>query len=345
MRTRSSVIPFLVAFLLVASSQAQVSDGTYRALRATNSARVAALGGMVLPFHDGDIQTATFNPSAICPAMHNQLTFSYVGDFNVKSNFASVQYARDIEKLGSFCGSLQYNNYGAFTETSAGGDVMGTFTCSDFAFTLGWGRELTDKWSIGANLKYAGNQYESYQSGAIGVDVAATYWAYSDWAFSLAARNIGRQIYSNFELEDKWLPFSLDFSASKKLEHLPLTVIFAYNDMQKWDKSPMQQNLSYDVITGEVSEEGKAMRFAKNLFCHVAFGGEVEVGKNLVLRAAYNYGVHNKMTAPEVRDLTGFSAGFGIKVKMFEIDYARSRFNIVGSPNFLTVRIDMSKFK
>lgn len=345
MRKHISLLLITIAVMLAASSHAQVNNGTYRALRSTNSARVAALGGMVLPFHDGDIQLATYNPSAICPAMNDQLTVSYVGDFNVKSNFAAVQYSHTFDKVGSFCGSLQYYNYGKFTETTQGGDVVGDFVCSDYALTLGWGRELTDRWSIGANLKYGVNQYESYSSGALGVDVAATYWSYTNWAFTLAARNIGYQIHSNFESDAKWLPFSLDFSVSKKLEHLPLAIIVAYNDIQKWNQYPLQQNATHDVITGELVQENATKRFFKNLFCHFAIGGELEIGKNLVLRGAYNYGVHNKMTVPDSRDLTGFSVGFAVKVKMFEIDYSRSRVNIVGSPNFLTIRVDLSKFK
>ena len=53
------------AFLMsIATLQvsAQVANGTYRALTDANSARVVALGGLPLPVHDGDLQTAVFNP-------------------------------------------------------------------------------------------------------------------------------------------------------------------------------------------------------------------------------------------------------------------------------------------
>ncbi|MCQ2321715.1 MAG: type IX secretion system protein PorQ [Bacteroidales bacterium] len=343
MRKNLSYIMLFAAMFLAVSARAQVSNGSYRALRATSSARVAALGGLVLPFHDGDIQTATFNPAAICPGMNNQLSFSYVGDFNLSSNYAAVQYAHDFEKTGSFCATLQYFNYGDFTETSEGGNVLGEFNASDYAFTLGWGRELTDKWSIGANLKYAGMQGEIYSCGALGVDVAATYWSYSDWALTLAARNIGHQLFcKNYDNNNGWMPFSLDFTASKKLEHLPFTFVFAYNDIQKWNQLAKEEE-QYDPISGDLIQESGTRRFFKNVGCHFAIGGELEIGKNLVLRAAYNYGTHNKMTVPADRDLTGFSIGFGVKVKRFEIDYARSRCSIVGSPNYLTVKVNLNK--
>ena len=338
----------LMLSLITLHVNAQVSNGLYRALTDANSARVVALGGLPLPMHDGDLQTVVFNPSSISPEMNNQMVLSYVGDFNIGTNFATAQYSHTFEKLGSFAASVQYYNYGSMQYVSESGNVDGsTFNVSDYAVTLGWGRELTDKWSIGANLKYAGVQYESGQAGALGVDVAATYWSYSNWAFTLTARNIGRQIYSReLNVTNKWLPFSVDFMASKKLNHLPLTIILGYKDIQHWNKlykDPLDLSGYYDPITGQYQEPSKASKFCTNLGCHLVVGGELALGKNLFLRASYNYETFRNMGVPEKRSLVGFSVGFGVKIKAFQLDYARSRNNIVGSPNFLTLRVDLSK--
>ena len=339
----------VLILLLVTQSNAQVGNGTYRALTDANSARVVALGGLPLPVHDGDLQTAVFNPSAISPEMNNQIALSYVGDFNIGTNYATAQYSHTFKHLGSFAASVQYYNYGNMQYASESGQTDGsTFSVSDYAVTLGWGRELTDKWSIGANLKYAGLQYETGRSGALGVDVSTTYWSYSNWAFTLAARNIGRQLYcQEMYLENKWLPFSLDFMASKKLDHLPLTIILGYKDIQHWNKlydDPLDLDGNYDPITGQMKEPTLAARILTNLGCHLIIGGEMALGKNLFLRASYNYETHHNMDVPEARSLVGFSAGFGVKIKAFQIDYALSRNNIVGSPHFLTLRMDLSKF-
>ena len=343
---------FLLTIMLGLGSlclKAQVTNGTYRALTDANSARVVALGGLPLPMHDGDLQTAVFNPSAISPEMNNQLTLSYVGDFHLGTNFGTAQYSHTFDKVGSFAASVQYYNYGNMQYASESGQTDGsTFNVSDYAVTLGWGRELTDKWSIGANLKYAGLQYESGRAGALGVDVAATYWAYSNWAFTLAARNVGMQLFSQeLYMVDKWLPFSLDFMVSKKLDHLPLTIIMGYKDIQHWNKlydDPLDLEGNYDPITGTMNEPSKVGKFFTNLGCHLVIGGEMAIGKNLFLRASYNYETHHKMDVPEARTLVGFSAGFGVKIKAFQVDYALSRNNIVGSPHFLTLRLDLSKF-
>ena len=350
MKRTKYIIWALVLSIIALQANAQVNNGLYRALRDASSARVAALGGLPLPMHDGDLQTTVFNPSSISPEMNNQVAMSYVGDFKMGTHFGSVQYSHTFDKVGSFAASVQYYNYGNMLYASESGYTDGsTFNVSDYAVTLGWGRELTDRWSIGANLKYAGVQYETGRAGALGVDVAATYWSYSNWAFTLAARNIGRQLFSQeLNVENKWLPFSLDFMVSKKLHHLPLTIIAGYKDIQHWNKlydDPLDLAGYYDPITGEYNEPSKASKFFTNLGCHLLVGAELAIGKHLYLRAAYNYEAHHTMSVPEKRSLVGFSAGIGLKIKAFQIDYARSRNNIVGSPNFLTLRIDLSKFK
>ena len=349
MKRSITIITCVVMSLMGSKGFAQVVDGLYRTLTNAQSARVVALGGIPLPMHDGDLQTVAFNPSGICPAMDNQLSLSYVGDFKLGTNYASAQYSHTFDKIGSFAATVQYNNYGDMAYASESGTTDGTtFNVSDYAVTLGWGRELTDKWSIGANLKYLGNQFEAGRSGALGVDVAATYWSYSNWAFTLSGRNIGRQLFIvEMQNDKKWLPFSLDFTASKKLDHLPLTIVVGYRDIQHWNKAyddPLHLNATYDPITGDYETPSKASRFFTNLGCHIVVGGELEIGKNLLLRASYNYADHHNMDVPLKRTLVGFSAGFGVRIKAFQVDYAYSRSNIVGSPHFLTLRVDLSKF-
>ena len=349
MKRSITIITCILMAFVAAKGYSQAYNGLFNSISNAHSARVVALGGIPLPMHDGDLQTVTFNPSSICPSMDNQISLSYVGDFKTGTNYASAQYSHTFETIGSFAATVQYDNYGNFAYASESGHADGTeFNGSDFVVTLGWGRELTDKWSIGANLKYAGIQYEAGRGGALGVDVAATYWSYSNWAFTLAGRNIGHQLfYTGTANNEKWLPFSIDFIASKKLDHLPLTFVFGYHDIQNWKRVSDNQYLieeNYDPITGLYAEPSKTKKFFNNLGSHLVLGAEMEIGKNFVLRASYNYETHLKMDVPKKRTLMGLSAGFGVKIKAFQIDYAYSCNNIAGSPHFLNLRMDLSKF-
>ena len=340
--------PLIAALLLgmTASAFAQTANGTYSFLRATNSARVAALGGLPLPMVDSDIQLSTFNPAAIDSAMNNKLGLSYV-DYYADINFGTVQYSHTFEGVGSFAATVQYHNYGKFDETSESAQVMGDFSASHYMVQVGWGRRLTPHWSIGAALKYAGLQNEAYSAGALAVDVAGTYRTDSKWVFALAARNLGVQLFNNFDYRSCPLPFSIDFGASRELDHLPLTFMVWYNDLQHWTKlfeDPLDLESNIDPLTGELKKQSAVGRFAKNAACHLVVGGELHLGKNLTLRAAYNYGQRYYKDVPKERTLVGFSAGFSVKIKMFEISYARSRDNILASPNYVTLTLDLNKF-
>lgn len=327
---------------------AQQKDGTYTFLNATNSARVASLGGVMLPIYDSDIQLVTFNPSLINSEINNSMSLSYVDYFN-DINFGTVQYGHSFEKIGSFVGTIQYHNYGDFFYSGETGVVeTNQFSVSDYAIYLGWGRQLNDRLSIGANLKFGGIQYEDNSSFAIAVDVAGTYITKSNWVISLAARNIGSELYNNYQSYNNSLPFRMQIGTSKKLEHLPLTIVVVYDNLQKWDLSyydPLDLEGNYDPMTGEYVEKNKVDKFAKNLFSHFVFAGELNLGKNLSIRLGYNYGYRQTMKSPTKKGVVGLSYGVGINVYKFNISYSRSEMHIHGSPNYITITTNLNSFK
>lgn len=333
---------------VVINVKAQQKDGTYTFLNTTNSARVAALGGVMIPIYDSDIQLATFNPSIINSEMNNSMSLSYVDYFN-DINFGTIQYGHTFEKIGSFVGTVQYHNYGDFfysDETGFQDDSQ--FDVSDYAINIGWGRRLNEQLSIGASLKFAGIQYEANSTFAIAVDVAATYKTKSDWNISLAARNIGAELYNNYQGFRNKLPFRMQLGASKKLEHLPFTVIVVYDNLQRWDLSyddPLDLEGNYDPMTGQMQEKSKLDKFAKNLFSHFVFAGELNLGKNLRLRLGYNYGLRQNMKTPTKKGAVGLSYGLAVKVYKFNISYSRSEMHVHGSPNFITITTNLDSFK
>ena len=327
---------------------AQQKDGTYTFLNTANSARVAALGGTILPIYDSDIQLVTNNPSLINSEMNNTISLSYVDYYN-DIKFGTVQYGRTFEKIGSYVGTIQYHNYGKFyysDETGFQDDA--TFSVSDYMFNLGWGRQLNDRFSIGANVKFAGIQYEMNSSFAIAVDVAGHYRTKTNWNLSLVARNIGSELYNNYQGFRNELPFRILAAASKRLEHLPLTFVFVYDNIQKWDLSyddPLDLEGNYDPLTGQIQEKNKIDKFAQNLFAHVVLAGELALGKNLNLRLGYNYGLRQNMKTPTKKGAVGFSYGVGINVYKFNISYSRSEMHIHGSPNYITITTNLDSFK
>lgn len=341
------LLPIIALLMLALEFQGQTSHGAYGFLDMTSSARVAALGNTDLPVYDSDIQLGVYNPSLINKDMHNDIVLSYV-NYYADISHAMAQYGRTFEKLGTFTGTVLFRSYGTMQYADEYGHYEGgNFTPSDYNIMIGWGRQLTPHWSIGANVKMAGIQYERFKTFALAVDVAGSYRTNNGWMFSLTARNAGYELYSNFEGDKNKLPFRLSAGVAKRLEHVPFLFTVVYENIQKWDltyNDPLDLNGDYDAITKTKKEKTNGAKFADRLMRHIVFGGEIYIGKNLVLRAAYNYGTRQNLKTPTKKGMCGFSYGVGVNIWHLSISYSRSEMHIYGSPNYITVSTNLDRF-
>ncbi|HMT30061.1 MAG TPA: penicillin-binding protein, partial [Bacteroidia bacterium] len=119
---------FLLLFVFtVFTSHAQIGgNNTYEFLNLSSSARLAAMGGKLVPVKDNDLNLVFANPALLNSEMSKQLTFSGVGYF-ADIKYGYVAYASDYKNLGSFAAGMHYVNYGDFTETDETGQVIGEF--------------------------------------------------------------------------------------------------------------------------------------------------------------------------------------------------------------------------
>lgn len=334
--------------LISGSVSAQVGGrGTYQFLNLPNSARIAALGGNFLTINDDDITLTLANPSLISEEMHNQLGFSFV-DYYADINYGFAQYSRTFEKVGSFVGTMQYIDYGKFTEADEAGVEYGTFHAGEYALNIGWGRRLTPRWSVGSNLKLVYSSLESYNSFGLGVDVAGSYLSKDElFDASLLFRNIGYQIVSYSSGNHEPLPFEIQAGLSKKFKHIPFRISTLFTHLEKWNlryENPVNPAGGIDPVTGEPNEISGIDEFADNLMRHIVVGGELTIAKVLSLRGAYNYQRRQEMKVPDKLSTVGFSWGLGLRIKQFQFSYARSAYHLVGSPNFITITVEMDKF-
>lgn len=311
-------------------------------LNLPNSARIAALGYNFVAIDDADLSIALNNPSLLTSEMNNDIVLNYVDNF-ADVNYGFVSYSRTFDKLGSFAASVQYINYGSFTYTDETGEMSGEFTGNEFATVLGWGRRLDSSFSIGANLKAISSTFETYNSLGLAVDVAGSYHnTDKGLVLSLVGRNIGRQLTTFTPGNVEPLPLEIQLGFSKKLIHLPFRYSILLTNLQKWDLTytdPADDNI--DPFTGELKTKSKAGEFADKAMRHVVFGGEFLPTKNFSIRLGYNYQRRQEMKLESKRSTVGFSWGFGFKISRFNFSYARSAYHLAGSPNFISLGVNL----
>lgn len=318
----------------------------YSFLEQPISARISALGGNQAAINDNDMHIGFVNPSMITPQLNNNLALNYV-DYFAGSNFGSVNYAHTFNKVGSFMGTIQFMDYGKFDYADETGNPGGTFGASDFAFTLGWGRQLDSVFSIGAAAKLIYSFYEGYNSFGFAVDVAGTYESKTGWTMSVIARNLGMQVTTYTSGVRDPLPFNLQYAISKRLKHVPFLFSVIYDHIEKWDltyNDPANPAGGTDPITGEENEQSGIAKFGDQLIRHFVVGGEIYIGKNLVLRGGYNFRRRAEMKVTTKPGMVGFSWGVGVRISKFKINYSRSTYHLIGSPNFLSLTVDIDAF-
>jgi hypothetical protein len=345
---RKSALFFCLSGLFIMQVSAQTGGyGTYKFLNYTNSARIAGLGGNFLAINDNDITLTQANPSLITPEMNNNLALSYVNNPG-GINYGFVAFAHTFSKVGCFVGSLQFINDGKFTGADAAGNQTGDFFASEYALNIGWGRQLTPLFSIGANGKLIYSQLETYHSFGIAVDVAGTYTS-KDQSFtaSLIGRNIGTQLVPYLPGDYQPLPFELQIGLSQKLKHIPLRFSELLTNLQKWDLTytdPSDPANTADPITGEVQTKSGAAKIADGFMRHVVLGAELTIAKVLAIRIGYNYQRRQELKLYDHAGLTGFSMGAGLRVKMFNLNYTRGSYTAGLANNYITLGVNLQEF-
>jgi hypothetical protein len=333
----------LIMLLGVTTANAQWGGKyTYSFLNFTPSARVAALGGNNIAVKDGDLSSALLNPASLSSEMKNHLVLGYYNHFN-GINYGMTNYGFQIKNYGSFSAGINFANYGKFTladETSA---IQGEFKAADYCFNLGWGKMLDSNFSMGVNVKTVYSQYYTYTSTAVAMDMAAMY---NNDKLMLTAtaliKNAGMQLKTYADNREK-LPTEFQAGISKGLKHVPLRFHLTGTNLQQWNMSYTDSaNIqpTVDPVTGARIKEKN--HFIDNLGKHLVVGAELNPAKSFSLRFAYNYRLRQEMRNIERVGVTGFSFGFGIKIKMFRLDYGRTQYHASSASHLFTLTLSFN---
>ncbi|MEM9991180.1 MAG: type IX secretion system protein PorQ, partial [Bacteroidota bacterium] len=280
--------------------------------------------------------------------MHQKLSFNH------NFHLAGIQnsyfgYGHHLDKANiSLHGGIQYMNYGEFESADIFGNRTGTFHASEYALTFGASRQLYERMTIGANLKFVGSQLESYRSFGLAGDVAAMFHDTSrQVTMTLLFRNIGTALSTYTPNQSVRLPFEVQAGISKRLKYLPFRFSVVYRYLNRWDiryDDPDRQNLT--IFLEESTTENVGQERLDNFFRHFVFSGEFLFGKadNFSLRFGYNHLRRQELSVTNFRSLAGFSAGVGFKVRRFKVDFGQNFYHLAGGMQHFSISTNLSEF-
>lgn len=344
---RKNLLLIIPVLILTNSLFGQLGgNSAFSFLDVNNSARNVALGPSVLSIHDNDISQLYANPGYISDSTHMLAALGYTSYF-AGINQATLNYSHTFNKAGSFALTLKYLDYGEFKGTDETGLETGTFRAQDMMLAIGYGRKLSDHFTIGTNLKMASGNYDEGNLFALMSDVALNYFN-DDRLFSssLLIRNAGKVISQGYESGYKnTLPFDIHLAMSKRLQHVPLRLIMDIQHLNHWDLYFRDStNIQIDPFTGKSNEPSKLEKNADEIMRHFVFGAEFLPFKGLAIRFGYNYQRRREMAVQSRLSTVGFSWGIALKIKKIGIEYSRSAYHLSGSPNVLTLTIPIRNY-
>lgn len=321
--------------------------GTYRYLSVHPHARIAALGGTAISIRENDIGLAAQNPALMNKSMHNQVAFSHAFLFaDIQTGY--IAHARQYEKAGTFGAGLQYVSYGNFERTAANGESLGTFTAGEYALSFAYAKELNEHFTIGSQAKLLYSSLAEFNSYGVAIDLGILYHN-EEKLFTAAATlsNYGRQLrgFHNNLQED--LPTTLNLAVTKKLKNAPFRFTLTGKQLNTPGRllyqNPNRPDTQRDLETGQPILRN--YHFGQHFISHINISTEILFGKNFYIATGYNYLRRWEMGLRDFAGAAGFSWGFGLKVKRFQLAYGNNSFFTGNATDHLALLININDFK
>lgn len=318
---------------------------TYQVLNFNNSARVEALGGYLLGVKDDDANLGQVNPALLNPEMHGQLNLNYINYF-ADANFGYSSFTKHFANVGTFNAAILYADYGRFQYAEIDGSRSGaTFGARDLVMSVGFGRPLSNKFSVGGQFKAIGSFLESYNSFGVAMDFGASYIdTASNFGAGLIIKNAGLQLKSYTSGSREKSPLNIAVGVTKRLAHAPFRFSLTYDNIQKWNLIyfDADNSTTIDQLTGETIEL-RPPGMVKKFMYHLTIGTELLLGKNFHVRFGYNHMQRQTLKVVAHSGMTGFSLGVGLKVKSIHFSYALAKYHISGTSNQITISKKIGK--
>ncbi len=309
------------AFLAATAFAGNSNTGTtaYSFLKLGTGARALSMGGAFAGLAD-DESAIYYNPAGITGMTQRAVSASYMnyiagiqsGDimFIIPRGAVTATQGNDPyydeEPLppaseAAFALSLVYLNYGTIDETNASGDVIGDFGGSDLAFSLSYGRQLSEQLSLGGSGKLIYEKIDTYSSTGLAADLGLLYrFRDGRTRAGISASNLGAQLSGLTSDHKDPLPILLRAGVSHSLRGAPLTV----------------------------SAEG-VLPTDNNIYGSI--GVEFHPKLPIALRAGYTSFGSNYKTGSSKDNSAGFSFGAGFMKSQVAVDYAFLPYADLGS--------------
>jgi hypothetical protein len=286
----------LCGFLTIPAAAQTIT--AYDFLRIQMSPRASALGNTFVSGRN-DASMIFLNPGAMSTIEKPSASAGFVKHL-LDVNAGFLAYGQEVEGIGWLGGGVEYVNYGSFDGRDKYGNESGSFGAGDVAVSAAYANR-SENLHFGGAVKIIYSSIDQYHSAALAVDAGVEYVLPSqEIVIGASMLNLGGQI-SKYGSVSESLPFDIKIGVSKKLEHLPVQLHLNWHKLNDFDLSTF------------------------------SLGGEFAMSKSFRVRLGYNNEIRSELKIGDSAKLAGFSAGFGLSVATYVVDYAYNSFGQIGA--------------
>lgn len=315
----------------------------FKFLSASVDARATAMGGAVTSSTTGSSTAMFYNPASMA-RMGGDFSVG-VGIMNylvdIQYNAASVAYRPGGGNYGVIGLSMVNVDYGDFlgtvrAENDDGYIDTGLYSPTALAVGVGYARSFTDRFSVGAHVKYAkqdlGSHAKARADDATTPLDDGTSATFEDYALNTIAVDFGVLYDTGFEsltIAMSTRNFSREMVYERERFEIPLTFQIGIS-MDVMDLTSMDPNMHSFMVSVDAQ---RPRDFAE----HIKIGGEYTLMNILSLRG----GLGRAFVGEDSEE--GFSAGAGLKYSAggigFGVDYAYTDFGVFDAIQRFAVNI------
>jgi hypothetical protein len=259
---------------------------------------MAGLGGATVAVVQ-DPANMVINPAVLSTVDSSVVTATFIKHvLDINAGYAT--YNRHIDGVGQMGFTVGYLNYGTFSRTTVTGDRTGSFGANDIALSASVSNELDSTLSYGVTAKVLHSTIPDMSSTAVAFDAGLLYQIPAKRLnIGLSILNVGTQLSTYDGVRDR-LPLDMRIGVSHRLRGLPLLVNFSLNHLTDETDDILDRLYNFSV------------------------GGELYLGKVIQARLSYDNRLRNTSAVNIASQLSGLSAGVGLRLPSFSFDYAYS---------------------
>ena len=320
--------------VLAVAARAQVGDEAYSFLLLPTSTHAAALGGHTVSLVETDPSLGFHNPALLGGEMDNMLNLTYmnyISDINV----GSAIYTKAFKDKGAWGVGASFFSYGKIEEYSEENIYVGDASAKDIDVQGFFAYDLSEKWRGGVSLKLLYSAMADFSSFGLGVDAGLSYYnSEKGFSFGFALKNIGAQL-KPYEDERQKMPWDIQLGITRKMAHAPIRFSLTAQYLNRW---------KFDYLDNtNVEYEGDS--FFKSFLKHFIIGVDFVPSDNFWVGVGFNPKVNMDMKLQGGGGLSGFSAGAGVKIKMFDVGFSLAKYHPSAMSLMLSVSTTLEDFK